>query len=621
MKCRTCGSNWNSIIMPIQCPFCGANLVNEDEKNFVKILGDIIESYGMEIFSGSKAVAIAKDLLPEETVKIKLFKIAVENNIVQYIDSRACDEGVPWDVVRKTAVNRLHERAFLDVERADEIVTDICKAMGYEMGNDKDKGNVEVTQESQNDSLHVIKKARDNNTMKEITNNPVVSKEDTLYAVVLLSVGPEYTKVFKCIREVTGNTAKDTKLILDNPPHLIKQATLQKAELIKKQLGNYGAKVSIKEIKEYPLEYGDVTITKEILFTGVYYCYHNDYTGFLRFFPDGTVVSVSCAGMPEPEKVAGWLNKDYESRGIYSIENDYIEFQITSCEGVVEYKGVIIDNENIHLTSHSYINGYNDITDYKFYSLSKSENKTSLRNKNISGLTEEQARELVIGRINSILSTTEYCREHGISQEEWDHCVRIIAEKRKNEENELIVKETVNRDEGTNKTELDDFFARFDAIAEKCESQDQNPFSAISNDIKTRGGSPLPKVEVGGFTFKKYNIIEFDDDKWILYAFCKLNNEYYTFAEQVNTTSSQQGFQQGYYDEVFHLRNYEIKKIYSDGTFQTLNATESSFKEVLPIMIQSINKSSVLQKSMAKFVNYVSEEDITHAKEYINNLL
>lgn len=79
-------------------------------------------------------------------------------------------------------------------------------------------------------------------------------------------------------------------------------------------------------------------------------------SSYLRFFPDGTVVSVTSTG--EPHQVIKWFGHDFEMQGSYRINDKYIEFQTTSKQGTVEYAGNIIDSNLMELNWHSKINGH-----------------------------------------------------------------------------------------------------------------------------------------------------------------------------------------------------------------------------------------------------------------------
>jgi len=86
---------------------------------------------------------------------------------------------------------------------------------------------------------------------------------------------------------------------------------------------------------------------------------------YLRFYEDGTVLSVGSTG--NPEQVAVWLNKTYRngSVGLYVIRDLVLEFTVTSKEGAVDYTGTI-NGEELTLDIYSHINGYRATSVYHF---------------------------------------------------------------------------------------------------------------------------------------------------------------------------------------------------------------------------------------------------------------
>lgn len=77
----------------------------------------------------------------------------------------------------------------------------------------------------------------------------------------------------------------------------------------------------------------------------------DQYRMFLRFYEDGTVISVSSSGVADDIK--GWFKKGHENvaEGEYEIEDDEISFTTSSNYGEVEYSGTISDRENLKLNT------------------------------------------------------------------------------------------------------------------------------------------------------------------------------------------------------------------------------------------------------------------------------
>jgi len=85
--------------------------------------------------------------------------------------------------------------------------------------------------------------------------------------------------------------------------------------------------------------------------------------GAIRFFEDGIVTEVSLSSEVSERdpsdfiKKLTWFNREYESRGVYTIKGNQISFSINSTSGIVDYAGIIMDDELL-LNSYSHINGY-----------------------------------------------------------------------------------------------------------------------------------------------------------------------------------------------------------------------------------------------------------------------
>jgi len=85
---------------------------------------------------------------------------------------------------------------------------------------------------------------------------------------------------------------------------------------------------------------------KLVRYDGIYYHKEADYTSYLRFYEDGTIIMTSSVDtIPQIKK---WFNKDHKcvSKGKYTILNDKINFQ-TICDVKVDYNGQIYKNKMI----------------------------------------------------------------------------------------------------------------------------------------------------------------------------------------------------------------------------------------------------------------------------------
>lgn len=104
-------------------------------------------------------------------------------------------------------------------------------------------------------------------------------------------------------------------------------------------------------------------------FDGIYFhtLEDEDYLYYLRFYPDGTVVSLS--SYYDPSDAYYFLNRkgQYTSIGTFKIEDEIISFNTTSSAGVVCYKGIFDGPETMALKTHSLINGHKDRCVFLFY--------------------------------------------------------------------------------------------------------------------------------------------------------------------------------------------------------------------------------------------------------------
>jgi TusA-related sulfurtransferase len=89
---------------------------------------------------------------------------------------------------------------------------------------------------------------------------------------------------------------------------------------------------------------------------------------YLRFYPDGKVLSVSTDCEASASDLKDWFN--YENKdvsiGSYKSKRLKIQFSVTSKAGTVKYRGRIDKNGLIKLRSKSLINGHKDREKYRF---------------------------------------------------------------------------------------------------------------------------------------------------------------------------------------------------------------------------------------------------------------
>jgi hypothetical protein len=91
------------------------------------------------------------------------------------------------------------------------------------------------------------------------------------------------------------------------------------------------------------------------------------YWRYLRFYPDGGVITVSSTG--KPEDLRPWFSKAHDavSHGVVTLRGNEISFSGVSSEGTVDYAGEI-DGDRLRLNSYSHINDNRETDEYVFVS-------------------------------------------------------------------------------------------------------------------------------------------------------------------------------------------------------------------------------------------------------------
>jgi len=124
---------------------------------------------------------------------------------------------------------------------------------------------------------------------------------------------------------------------------------------------------SSQDVKESISADDDISTFSIIRFNGLYQLENDGIYEYLRFYDDGTVLSIASTG--QPETVIFWLNLEQEAdhgKGAYTIRGKKIEFTSRSKDGgAVDYVGSIEGNRII-LRSHSHINDYRGVQEYAF---------------------------------------------------------------------------------------------------------------------------------------------------------------------------------------------------------------------------------------------------------------
>lgn len=105
-------------------------------------------------------------------------------------------------------------------------------------------------------------------------------------------------------------------------------------------------------------------------FDGVYRTAQNqlggtNYTGYLRFYPDGEVIE--CSTTSSPQDIHTWFSREHIglSHGVVTIQEKRVSFSAADEQGTVEFSGVI-DGDQLRLEFHSLINDHRGSDVYQF---------------------------------------------------------------------------------------------------------------------------------------------------------------------------------------------------------------------------------------------------------------
>jgi len=102
-----------------------------------------------------------------------------------------------------------------------------------------------------------------------------------------------------------------------------------------------------------------------IKYDGVYQHTQGGEFYYLRFYDDGSVITVTSSGTPK--EIAKWFDKSLKdvSSGHYTLTGNHIKFSSTDSHGTVDYEGDI-QNDQLTLKTLSHINNYTGNEVYTF---------------------------------------------------------------------------------------------------------------------------------------------------------------------------------------------------------------------------------------------------------------
>ncbi len=137
--------------------------------------------------------------------------------------------------------------------------------------------------------------------------------------------------------------------------------------------------------------------------TGIHPKDHASYD-YLRFYKDGSVISVASTG--KPYHVFRWFDKDakYISKGIYRLENGHITFSLWYENSQKDYEGNI-RNGSLHLNVHYRLTDHKYSEIFNYYNFDKlwSDNKDILKQESINRRNNTIIFSLIFGVILLLL--------------------------------------------------------------------------------------------------------------------------------------------------------------------------------------------------------------------------
>lgn len=117
----------------------------------------------------------------------------------------------------------------------------------------------------------------------------------------------------------------------------------------------------------------DIGLRYDGVYVGAPFDEDREYCEHLRFYPQGTVITVSTiCDRKALRDIKRWFRASKAgpqavgtSRGKVKVVGEKISFTVVSREGKVAYWGGML-NDQLRLNSHSYINGNHDVDTYSF---------------------------------------------------------------------------------------------------------------------------------------------------------------------------------------------------------------------------------------------------------------
>lgn len=131
MKCKYCGSAWQSKVEVKICPFCGKSLAEPDSFEDIELaLAFIMDTYGEQVSKNPNCiVAFLGDLAPKLTNERRLLKMCADAGII--VELLSITGQVERNLAARRAVAVLRGTYFLDAKWAETAVGWLTVSMGW----------------------------------------------------------------------------------------------------------------------------------------------------------------------------------------------------------------------------------------------------------------------------------------------------------------------------------------------------------------------------------------------------------------------------------------------------------------------------------------------------------
>ena len=104
-----------------------------------------------------------------------------------------------------------------------------------------------------------------------------------------------------------------------------------------------------------------------LLFDGIYKADEGEFSYYLRFYDDGTVIEVGQPHATNPDSLTYWFRKGVPTlaSGKYEVVGDQVNFSTSNSSGTVDFQGSI-GLQNLVLDVHSRINNSKRKLEFRF---------------------------------------------------------------------------------------------------------------------------------------------------------------------------------------------------------------------------------------------------------------